>query len=171
MGSIYSGLKAQAGKCRLITGSGTVQLFPHLVMGTVTAKDRMGQDFLTPYSSSLQQKGHCTRRSAQGRDSYFNFHLWSHKTQQRALQVLSQPWPESNNTQGQLNLPIPQGLLILEDGVVLQRVFLFCLGSKAKLFQLRCQSKMPTPGKFRLLGLSHGVQHKLLCLKDHDFCI
>lgn len=42
MGSIYSGLKAQAGKCRLITESGTVQLSPHLGMGAVTAKDRMG---------------------------------------------------------------------------------------------------------------------------------
>lgn len=37
---------------------------------------------LTPYSASLQQKGHCMRRSVQGQGPYSNFHLWSHKTQE-----------------------------------------------------------------------------------------
>lgn len=86
MGSIYTGLKAQAGECRHIIRSGAVRLSPCLVMSIVPPKVGVGYRASPLLTLPVyKQKGHGMKRSIQGQDPSSVFRPWSHETQQQSL--------------------------------------------------------------------------------------
>lgn len=86
MGSIYTGLKAQAGEYRHIIRSGAVRLSPCLVTSIVPPKVGVGYRASPLLTLPVdKQKGQDMKRSIQGQDSSSDFRLWSHETQQQPL--------------------------------------------------------------------------------------